>query len=63
MILAYQVEIAHTAIDAGADLVMGHGPHTPLGIEIYQDKPIFYGVGSSPSKPDTGLVRIPTGSA
>jgi poly-gamma-glutamate synthesis protein (capsule biosynthesis protein) len=25
---------------------MGHGPHQPLGIEIYQDKPIFYGVGS-----------------
>jgi poly-gamma-glutamate capsule biosynthesis protein CapA/YwtB (metallophosphatase superfamily) len=30
----------------GANLVMGHGPHMPLGIEIYQDKPIFYGVGS-----------------
>jgi poly-gamma-glutamate capsule biosynthesis protein CapA/YwtB (metallophosphatase superfamily) len=45
-VLAYQVEIAHAAIDAGADLVMGHGPHMPLGIEIYQDKPIFYGVGS-----------------
>ena len=45
-VLDYQVEIAHTAIDAGADLVMGHGPHMPLGIEIYKDKPIFYGVGS-----------------
>ncbi len=45
-VLAYQVEIAHTAIDAGADLVMGHGPHMPLGIEIYNGKPIFYGVGS-----------------
>jgi poly-gamma-glutamate capsule biosynthesis protein CapA/YwtB (metallophosphatase superfamily) len=45
-VLAYQVEIAHTAIDAGADLVMGHGPHMPLGIEIYKDKPIFYGAGS-----------------
>jgi poly-gamma-glutamate capsule biosynthesis protein CapA/YwtB (metallophosphatase superfamily) len=45
-VLDYQVQIAHTAIDAGADLVMGHGPHMPLGIEIYQDKPIFYGVGS-----------------
>src|SRR5919108_317408 len=45
-VLAYQVEIAHAAIDAGADLVMGHGPHMPLGIEIYRDKPIFYGVGS-----------------
>jgi poly-gamma-glutamate capsule biosynthesis protein CapA/YwtB (metallophosphatase superfamily) len=45
-VLDYQVEIAHTAIDAGADLVMGHGPHLPLGMEIYQDRPIFYGVGS-----------------
>src|SRR5262245_24219360 len=45
-VLDYQVEIAHTAIDAGADLVMGHGPHMPLGIEIYRDRPIFYGVGS-----------------
>jgi poly-gamma-glutamate capsule biosynthesis protein CapA/YwtB (metallophosphatase superfamily) len=25
---------------------MGHGPHMPLGIEIYKDKPIFYGIGS-----------------
>jgi len=45
-VLDYQVEIAHAAIDAGADLVMGHGPHMPLGMEIYKDKPIFYGVGS-----------------
>jgi poly-gamma-glutamate capsule biosynthesis protein CapA/YwtB (metallophosphatase superfamily) len=45
-VLDYQREIAHAAIDAGADLVMGHGPHFPLGIEIYKDKPIFYGLGS-----------------
>jgi poly-gamma-glutamate synthesis protein (capsule biosynthesis protein) len=45
-VLDYQVEIAHAAIDAGADLVMGHGPHAPLGIEIYRGKPVFYGVGS-----------------
>jgi poly-gamma-glutamate capsule biosynthesis protein CapA/YwtB (metallophosphatase superfamily) len=45
-VLDYQVEIAHTAVDAGANLVMGHGPHMPLAIEIYKDKSIFYGVGS-----------------
>jgi poly-gamma-glutamate capsule biosynthesis protein CapA/YwtB (metallophosphatase superfamily) len=45
-VLACQVEIAHAAIDAGADLVMGHGPHLPLAIEIYKNKPVFYGVGS-----------------
>ncbi len=45
-VLDYQREIAHAAIDAGADIVMGHGPHFPLPIEIYKDKPIFYGLGS-----------------
>jgi poly-gamma-glutamate capsule biosynthesis protein CapA/YwtB (metallophosphatase superfamily) len=45
-VLDYQIEIAHTAIDMGADLVLGHGPHMPLGIEIYKGRPIFYGVGS-----------------
>lgn len=42
-ILDYQVEIAHAAIDSGADAVLGHGPHFALGVEIYRGKPIFYG--------------------
>ena len=45
-VLQYQTEIAHAAIDAGADIVMGHGPHVPLAIEIYRDRPVFYGLGS-----------------
>lgn len=45
-VLQYQREIAHAAIDAGADVVMGHGPHAPLGIEVYRGKPVFYGLGS-----------------
>jgi poly-gamma-glutamate capsule biosynthesis protein CapA/YwtB (metallophosphatase superfamily) len=44
-VLAYQKEIAHVAVDAGADIVMGHGVHYPLPIEIYKGKPIFYGLG------------------
>ena len=44
-VLQYMTEIAHAAIDAGADIVMGHGPHFPLAIEVYQGKPIFYGLG------------------
>lgn len=44
-ILQYQREIAHAAIDAGADIVMGHGPHFPLAIEFYKSKPIYYGLG------------------
>lgn len=42
----YMTEIAHGAIDAGADLVMGHGPHYSLPVELYRGKPIFYGLGS-----------------
>lgn len=30
------------AIDAGADIVIGSGPHVLRGIEIYKGKPIFY---------------------
>ncbi|MBI2985691.1 MAG: CapA family protein [Deltaproteobacteria bacterium] len=44
-VLQYQVQIARAAIESGADIVMGHGPHFPLGIEVYRGKPIFYGLG------------------
>jgi poly-gamma-glutamate synthesis protein (capsule biosynthesis protein) len=45
-VLQYMTEIAHAAIDAGADVVIGHGPHYSLPVEVYQGKPIFYGLGS-----------------
>jgi poly-gamma-glutamate capsule biosynthesis protein CapA/YwtB (metallophosphatase superfamily) len=45
-VLQYMTEIAHGAIDAGADIVIGHGPHYSLPIEVYQAKPIFYGLGN-----------------
>ncbi|MCB1744591.1 MAG: CapA family protein [Gammaproteobacteria bacterium] len=45
-VLDYQRQIARAAIDAGADLVMGHGPHAPMGFEYYRGKPIAYGLGS-----------------
>ena len=45
-VLDYMPLIAHAAIDSGADLVMGHGPHYSLPTEIYKGKPIFYGLGS-----------------
>ena len=34
------------AIDAGADMVIGSGPHVLRGIEIYQGKPIFYSLAN-----------------
>ncbi len=45
-VLDYMTEIAHAAIDAGADVVIGHGPHYSLPVEIYKGKPVFYGLGS-----------------
>ena len=45
-VLDFQTEIAHAAIDSGADVVMAHAEHYPLGIEIYKGKPIFYGLSS-----------------
>ena len=42
--LQYMTDIAHAAVDAGADVVMGHGPHYLLPIEIYKGRPIFYGL-------------------
>jgi poly-gamma-glutamate capsule biosynthesis protein CapA/YwtB (metallophosphatase superfamily) len=45
-VLTYMTEIAHAAIDAGADVVIGHGPHHFLPVEVYRGRPIFYGLGS-----------------
>ena len=41
----FYVELAHQAIDAGADAFVGHGVQTLRGVEIYNGKPIFYGLG------------------
>jgi poly-gamma-glutamate capsule biosynthesis protein CapA/YwtB (metallophosphatase superfamily) len=45
-VLDYMPQIAHAAIDAGADVVIGHGPHYSLAVESYKGKPIYYGLGS-----------------
>jgi poly-gamma-glutamate synthesis protein (capsule biosynthesis protein) len=41
----FVVTFAHAMIDAGADVVSGHGPHVLRGIEIYKGKPILYSLG------------------
>jgi len=41
-----QIEFAHAAIDAGADLVIGHHPHVIQEIEKYEGKYIFYSLGN-----------------
>ena len=37
---------ARTVLDAGADAVVGHGPHVLRGIEFHDGKPIFYSLGN-----------------
>jgi hypothetical protein len=37
---------ARVAIDAGADAVVGHGPHILRGVEFYAEKPIVYSLGN-----------------
>ncbi len=45
--VSYQKEVARAAIEAGADLIFGHGPHKLQAVEMWQNRPIFYSVGNS----------------
>jgi hypothetical protein len=42
----YEREVGHQAIDAGANLIVGHHPHILKGIEIYKGKAIFYSLAN-----------------
>lgn len=59
-----QKSLAHTAVECGADLVVGHHPHVLQGIEQYNGKYIVYSLGnfcfggnSAPSDKDTMIFR------
>jgi poly-gamma-glutamate capsule biosynthesis protein CapA/YwtB (metallophosphatase superfamily) len=41
-----QITFAKSAIDAGADIIVGHHPHWVQNIEIYNNKPILYSLGN-----------------
>lgn len=47
----YEIPSAQSAFarrlidDAGVDVVYGHSSHHPKGVEVYKDRPIFYGCG------------------
>lgn len=43
---AYQRAAAHKAIDAGADVIIGHHPHVLRGVERYGTGVIFYSLGN-----------------
>jgi poly-gamma-glutamate capsule biosynthesis protein CapA/YwtB (metallophosphatase superfamily) len=40
------MKFSRTVIDAGADLVVGHGPHVLRGMEFYKGKLIAYSLGN-----------------
>ncbi|MEN8169480.1 MAG: CapA family protein [Pseudomonadota bacterium] len=40
------VAFARMAVEAGADLVIGHGPHVPRAMELYQGRLIAYSLGN-----------------
>ena len=42
----YQVEVGHALIEAGADVIVGHHPHSLQEVEVYKGKPIFYSLGN-----------------
>lgn len=39
-------EFAHAVIDAGADIVFGHGPHVTRAVDLYKDRFIIYSLGN-----------------
>ena len=39
-------EFSHAVVDAGADLVVGHGPHVLRGMEWYKERLIAYSMGN-----------------
>jgi len=39
-------QFAHAVIDAGADIVFGHGPHVTRAVEVYNDRFIAYSLGN-----------------
>lgn len=43
---AFAVAACRRAIEAGADAVIGHGEHGVRAVEIWQGRPIFYGIGA-----------------
>jgi poly-gamma-glutamate synthesis protein (capsule biosynthesis protein) len=42
----FLIRLAHDSIDNGADLFVAHGVHSLRGVEIYQGKPVFYGLSN-----------------
>ncbi len=61
IIAQYQYQVGHAAIDAGADIVLGHHPHVLKGIEVYNGKPIFYSLANLKMRIPANLFPLDTG--
>jgi len=45
-VCTYQRIVGHKLIDHGADVIIGHHPHTLQGVEVYRGRPIFHSLGN-----------------
>lgn len=60
------IAFSHAAVDAGADLILGHGPHVVRALELYKGRLIVYslgnfiGYGALSSRGKTGLSLVLT---
>lgn len=52
-------EFSRTAIDNGADVIIGHGAHMTRGVESYKGKTIFYNLGSLLMEFEAGESIVP----
>jgi len=55
---AFLRTFARLMVDAGADIVAGHGPHRLRGMELYRGRPVFYSLGNLISQIDL-TERVP----
>ena len=60
-----QLKLGPALIDAGADIVFGHGPHVLQPVQMYKGKPIFYslanftfGADPKPKDSDTAMLQL-----
>src|SRR5205085_8740111 len=58
-ICTYQPPVAHAAINAGADLILGHHAHSIKAVETYKGKVCFYSIGNFRT---TGAPKGPQGA-
>jgi len=64
----WRIDLAHSLVDSGADIIHGHHPHVWQEYEIYQDKPIFYSFGNfifdqnwSKATSETNIIKLTLG--